>query len=123
MVGERWRAGDSRAARLSRNCFDRRHPHDKHAQRHASRPGHLGAHLAVIAVAQQHARALTSVNVQWRWCWPLAEIMTDCRHHPRWIADLGLAQPVAAQADVMAEVQAELDHRTPSQPAATTPVP
>lgn len=58
--------------------------------------------------------------------------MVDFRiPYPRWIADLALAQPVEAQADFMAEVQAEVQAEverstpppSPSQPAATTPVP
>lgn len=49
---------------------------------------------------------------------PLAEIMVDFRrHYPRWIADMALAQPVEAQADFMAEVQAEVE-RGPAPPAA-----
>ena len=51
---------------------------------------------------------------------PLDEILVDFRiHYPRWIADMALAQPAQAQADFMAEVQAEVDQgasRTPTQP-------
>ena len=61
---------------------------------------------------------------------PLAEIMVDFRiHYPRWIADMALAQPVDAQADFMAEVQAEVERGAPPpptlppQPAATPPAP
>ena len=52
---------------------------------------------------------------------PLAEILVDFRiHYPRWIADMALAQPVEAQADFMAEVQAEADRGT-AHPTATVP--
>ena len=52
---------------------------------------------------------------------PLDEILADFRiHYPRWIADLALAQPVEAQADFLAEVQAEVDRGgAASNPAAT----
>ena len=52
---------------------------------------------------------------------PLAEILVDFRiHYPRWIADMALAQPVEAQADFMAEVQAEADRGT-AHPTAPVP--
>jgi transglutaminase-like putative cysteine protease len=51
---------------------------------------------------------------------PLDEIMVDFRiHYPRWIADMALAQPVEAQADFMAEVQAEVDRGAPQVSADT----